>query len=298
MNLTNKNSFAKSVLITGVNGLLGSHVATILDKNGFKVFGTTRPGSKLQISNVELIELDLSSNWSPDILPQKIDLVLHFAQSQQFRNFPDGANDVFSVNVVSTQKLLEYARNSSVKHFIYTSTGGLYRNEKSQLNENSPINCVSKLGCYLGSKMCGEILTQNYSSFFYTSIIRPFFIYGRGQNRSMLIPRLYDKVKNSEQILLEGRDGLTINPIHVLDAAKTVLELILNPQSITFNMAGPQKISIREIADIVANYLGETAQYDFVEREPHDLIADISLMRKRFYEPKLLFANSLSDVRQ
>ena len=98
----------------------------------------------------------------------------------------------------------------------------------------------------------------------------------------MLLPRLYDKVKNSEQILLEGRDGLTINPIYVLDAAKRVLELIANPQSIIFNMAGAQKISIREIAYVVAYYLGETAQYDFVEREPHDLIADISFMQKTF----------------
>ena len=205
MKLTNNPSFVKSVLITGVNGLLGSHVANLLVRNGFKVFGTTRPGTKPKIGNIELIELDLSSDWSPNLLPQKIDIVLHFAQSQQFRNFPDGANDVFFINVVSTQKLLEYARNSSVKHFIYTSTGGIYRNGKSQLDENSPINCVSKLGSYLGSKMCGEIVTQNYSSFFCTSIIRPFFIYGRGQNRTMLLPRLYDKVKNSERILLEGR---------------------------------------------------------------------------------------------
>ena len=82
-----------------------------------------------------------------------------------------------------------------------------------------------------------------------------------------------------------------------MDAAKTVLELILNPQSLTFNMAGPQNISIREIVDVVANYLGKTVLYDFVEREPHDLIADIGLMQNLFHKPKLLFAQSLSDVR-
>ena len=83
-----------------------------------------------------------------------------------------------------------------------------------------------------------------------------------------------------------------------MDAAKTVLELILNPQSLTFNMAGPQNISIREIVDVVANYLGvKQFMADFVEREPHDLIADIGLMQNLFHKPKLLFAQSLSDVR-
>ena len=62
-------------------------------------------------------------------------------------------------------------------------------------------------------------------------------------------------------------------------------------------MAGPQNISIREIVDVVANYLGKTVLYDFVEREPHDLIADIGLMQNLFHKPKLLFAQSLSDDR-
>ena len=56
MKLTNNPSFVKSVLITGVNGLLGSHVANLLVRNGFKVFGTTRPGTKPKIGNIELIE--------------------------------------------------------------------------------------------------------------------------------------------------------------------------------------------------------------------------------------------------
>ena len=40
-------------------------------------------------------------------------------------------------------------------------------------------------------------------------------MYGVGQNRSMLIPRLFDNVKNSQPIQISGKDGIKINPINV-----------------------------------------------------------------------------------
>ena len=44
-------------------------------------------------------------------------------------------------------------------------SGGIYSQSKSKLNENSSIQKNNELGNYLGSKICGEILVQNYSLF-------------------------------------------------------------------------------------------------------------------------------------
>jgi UDP-glucose 4-epimerase len=234
-----------SIVITGANGLLGKALCETLLAENFKIFALVKKVPDKTLSGIEYVSCDFTNDL--DVLESlgQVDVVVHLAQSHRFRDFPDGAEDIFAVNVASTHKLLEYARKSSVSHFVYASTGGIYLNGKSAITENSPISSASQLGPYFGSKMCGEILTQNYSSCFFTSIIRPFFIYGAGQNRSMLIPRLYDKVSNSEPIELQGQNGIKINPIHVKDAARTVFELIRKPQSTTFNMAGSDRSSNR-----------------------------------------------------
>ena len=164
------------------------------------------------------------------------------------------------------------------------------------LQKSAPIIPVEKLGPYFSSKACGEILTQNYSSIFKTSIIRPFFMYGVGQNRSMLIPRLFDNVKNSQPIQISGKDGIKINPINVRDAANCILELIEKPENITFNLAGPEILSLREIVELMGKFLNKTPVFDYTHDTPKNLIADISLMKSHFYEPKLTLGDSIHDV--
>ena len=75
--------------------------------------------------------LDLSQNWSTDKLPRDFDVIIHLAQSSKFRNFPENALDVFNVNINTTAKLLDFAKNNSISKFIYTSSGGIYKKGKS-----------------------------------------------------------------------------------------------------------------------------------------------------------------------
>jgi len=81
---------------------------------------------------------------------------------------------------------------------------------------------LQNLGYYLGSKASSEILVQSYSKEMFVGIIRPFFMYGIGEKRNMLLPRLYDRIDNGEKIYLQGKDGIKINPVHVLDAVSAV----------------------------------------------------------------------------
>ena len=103
----------KHILITGYNGLIGDAlVEQLQDKTLFQLYGISRSVN----TKVSTFVLDLSTNWSDDILPKKIDLVIHLAQSEKFRDFPESANEVFHVNTLSTLKLLEYARKAGAKN--------------------------------------------------------------------------------------------------------------------------------------------------------------------------------------
>ena len=286
----------RTILVTGANGLLGSGILRRICLSKYTLVGINHSPINLRIGGVEYRNLDFASDWVTDSLPPKVDVIVHLAQSHSFRDFPNSALDVFKVNIESTACLLDYARQAGVKKFIYASSGGVYGNGAQAFKENSPIVPPGQLGYYLGSKACGEILVQSYASVFDVVVVRPFFIYGPGQNRSMLIPRLFDSVATGKPISLQGDNGIRINPIHVNDAASAVATAIDLNESATFNIGGPEVLSIRDICEGMGRYLGVEPIFEQQAGEPNDLIADISAMKQKLVVPRYSLLDSLDDV--
>ena len=283
-------------IVTGANGLLGRQLCRLLINSRSSVLGITSSRKDLDSDDMQYKYLDFTSDWSTQILPKKLDFIIHLAQSPKFRNFPDNALDVFKVNIESTARLLDYARQAGVKKFVYASSGGVYGNGTNAFNENAPIVPPGKLGYYLGSKACGEILVQSYASVFDVVVVRPFFIYCPGQNRDMLIPRLFDFVARGKPVTLHGESGIRINPIHVYDAASSVAAAINLNESATFNIGGPEVLSIRDICEGMGRYLGVDPVFEQQTGEPNDLIGDISAMRLKLAAPRHSLLDSLDDV--
>ena len=249
-----------------------------------------------RLSDVIYHLIDFAADWSIDSLPAKVDAVIHLAQSGKFRDFPGSALDVFRVNIEATARLLDYASNAGASHFIYASTGGVYGKGEKAFNENSPIVYPAQLGYYFGSKMCGEIMVQSYVSIMKIVILRPFFIYGPGQNRDMLIPRLMDNVSAGRPISLQGADGIRINPIHAWDAAAVINRALSLEQSATFNIAGSEVLSIRQICSEMGRYLGRNPIFQSQEGVAKDLIGDNMAMCKQLVAPKKHLLECFSDV--
>ena len=276
--------------------MLGKSLARMLIARGVNVFGVCRPNTSNNIDGVRSIEIDLSENWDTDVLPERIDCIFHLAQSSKFRDFPESSMDVFNVNINSTARLLDYAKGVGAQKFIYASTGGLYENGPKELNENAPLVPLGKLGHYYGSKACGEILVQSYASEFQVVIIRPFFIYGPNQKRGMLIPRLFDCVSSGKPIQLQGDEGIRINPVHAEDASCAVAGILEFEGNATFNVAGSQVLSIKQICDEIGENLNKIPSYEYLPGEPTDLVADISAMRSSLHETQKIFSESIQDI--
>jgi len=285
----------QSVIVTGANGLLGRAVLKRLgDKYDIWAFVHSQPESP--VPDVRYRVVDLSSDWSVNDMPKMADVIIHLAQSSKFRDFPEGSIDVFNVNIASTARLLDYAHRMKARQFIFASSGGVYGNSESAFKENSPIAPLGQLGYYLGSKMCGEILAQSYVSFLNVVVLRPFFIYGPGQNRAMLVPRLMDNIANGRPITLQGASGIRINPIHVEDAAAAVRAALSLQQSATFNIAGPDILSIREICEGMGFYHGQDPVFQIQPGDQQDLIGNNDAMCEQLIAPQRKLLQSLTDV--
>jgi nucleoside-diphosphate-sugar epimerase len=283
-----------NILITGITGLMGRHLSEELSNLGHNIYGVTR--RIYSKANYESVVIDMSSEWNISELPTNIDVIYHLAQSDKFRDFPTGAIDVFQVNINSTAKLLDYAKGNNVQSFIYASSGGIYGNGNEPFVENTPIAPFGELGYYLGSKACGEILVQSYANIFQVNIVRPFFLYGPTQKRDMLIPRLFDNIANGDLIQLGGKDGIKINPLHVKDAVKVLIALLSGSDSQTYNMAGPDVLSIREICEIFSNYIGKMPNFQQLDKSAKDLIADISLISNILHKPEIKLTEVVPEI--
>jgi UDP-glucose 4-epimerase len=286
-----------NILVTGATGLLGRElVSRLAEKNRVYIF--VRGTSKLTAAseNIIPIEGDLFG-LDVGILPNDIDVIYYLAQSRQFRNFPDGAIDTFEVNVYSPLKMADWAQKSGVKMFFYASSGGIYKNPNEPIKEFFDLNANEKNGFYLDGKLAAEILLRNYSKLFRTfAILRPFFIYGPGQDRGMLIPRLITNVLRGDEILLSGEDGIKINPIYSTDAAMAFAKLIDLEGEYIFNIAGSEAVSIRALADMIGNILNKEPVFKYIARAQYDLVADISLMKEMLCEQKVSLEDGLKMV--
>jgi nucleoside-diphosphate-sugar epimerase len=254
------------VIVTGANGLLGKALTKRLLYYEYEVFGLVRKSQhSINLENYHEIEFDLLADFNSEKLPKNIDTIVHLAQSPEFKNFPTSANDVFSVNTISTIKLLDYSRLNNVKKFIYASSGAIYQNSNNLISEESKIIEIGSANFYAITKLASEYLIGSYKEFMTTSILRFFFIYGPGQDSKMLFPTLASKVRDGRPITLNGPEGIRINPIHVLDAANKVHKFIESDLEGTFNISGRQSASIREICDLMGAALEVEAIYDVRE---------------------------------
>ena len=264
----------EKILITGVTGLLGFELNKKLSKN-FEVFQVAKTYNKNlgknQIVHNFLDELDLS------IFPRQLDYIFHLAQFRDFKNFPQNSKEIFTVNTLSTLSLINYGMDCGIKKFIYTSTGGLYRELDLPINENDSMKKLSELDFYCASKLSSELLISSYSKFMDVQILRPFFIFGPRQSDQMLIPRLIRNVNLGNTIYLSGEKGIQINPIFVEDAALILATLLRNPGSKQINIAGNEVISISQLATNIGEIIGRKPNFSYQAKQK-DLIGDNGLL--------------------
>ena len=257
-------------LITGATGLLGRNLVAMLGTD-YELFTLGNSASR---SKGESLQVNFSGDWAIDDLPKENDVIIHLAQSYHFREFPNKAIDIFNTNISSTAKLLDYAYKSGTSKFIYASTGGIYRPDKKLLTEDAELLAPNELTYYYASKLTSEMLASNYRNFFDVHVLRIFFMYGENQRSDMFLPNIINKIKSSSSVSLDGENGIFINPVHVEDVARAIINVINNGGPKTINAAGPEVLSIKEISNLVGELLHTQPIFEINPKQSINLVAD------------------------
>lgn len=286
----------QKIIVTGASGLIGTHFIAELDDK-YEVHALSRHVPGISGNNVIWHSADLEKEFDYSTLPKDAGALVYLAQSDHFRDFPGKAVDIFQVNTAQVLRALDFARSSGIKTFIYASSGGVYGFPEKGVAEDVTIPASGNLGFYLSSKLCAEILAENYAQFMNVVMLRFFFVYGAGQKRSMLIPRLVDNIRSGKPITLQGQDGIRVNPVHVSDAARAIHSAFDLQGCHKVNVAGPDILSLREICKIIGKKVGVKPIFESNTSAPTgNLIGDVESMQKLLCIPMKHFVDGIDDL--
>ncbi|CAM8663883.1 WcaG Nucleoside-diphosphate-sugar epimerases [Oxalobacteraceae bacterium] len=175
------------ILITGVGGFIGSHVARRFLQEGYAVVGVDdfSNGKPENVpAGVDLIEGDLAQRSTTLRIPSDCRKILHLAgQSSGEISFDDPVADL-EKNTVSTLNLIQFGIEHSVERFLYASSMSVYG-----AVEDAPISesrGCRPLSCYGVGKYASEGYLRVYQSKLPAVILRMFNVYGPGQDLSNL----------------------------------------------------------------------------------------------------------------
>jgi len=264
------------ILITGSTGFIGSWLVRrlMLDHELYCV--TRKEGSLPAHQQVHAIEQDLAELLDTNRLPASIDAIIHLAQSRHYRRFPERAQDIFQVNTASTARLLDYGREAKVKTFLLASSGGVCGYQPRPIVETDP---PAPLNFYLASKYAAECLVNAYADHFTAVTLRYFFVYGEGQ-RDMFMPSLVGRILDGTPVIIAGKTGVTMNPVHVSDVVEATARALHLQRSDTINVAGPDVVSVFEVAAMIGQLVGKAPVYAHEpDKGPLAMVASIEKMK-------------------
>lgn len=293
------------ILVTGGAGFIGSHVTKQLIDRGDTVvivdnfndyYDPQLKRDRIEIFlkryDCKVVEADIRDREAMGQLftEEKFDKVVHLAAMAGVRNSLRDPLLYEEVNVRGTTLLLEAARQSGVKNFVYASSSSVYGNN-TKLPFSESDNVDTPISPYAATKKSCELIAHVYSHIYGlpTTGLRFFTVYGPWGRPDMALFGFTDKIRRGEEIEVYNYGKMTRNFTYVDDIVSgilTVLDADLRYDIV--NIGGDKEEKLTRFIEVIEENLGMKAQQKLVPIQPGDVpstVADISKLRAMGWEP-------------
>lgn len=256
------------ILITGGAGFIGSQLALFLQSKKHTVFTLDNlkfgymdnlSGNKSLLSH--FILMDIRDSKLGKVM-KDIDIVFHIAGFVSLPRSNDDPYEAYSCNVAGTANVLEMARRNGVKKVIFASTAAVYENEITLPFDESVLPKPTLI--YAQTKKAAEDICKSFITMYGMdiTILRFFNVYGPHMDYrppSYLISYLIGCLLKKEVPILHSNGKQARDFVYVTDATKICEITMTHPKAKNevFNVGSGQTITIQEIFDLIAKYLGE-----------------------------------------
>ncbi len=304
-----------TILVTGVAGFIGSHVAEKLLKRGDIVIGVDEVNDyyDLKQKNANLEILKKYSNfifYKKDIgnfedmtqifKKNNIEYVAHIAARAGVRPSIVDPFIYEHSNIKATLNLLELSKNN-VKNFVLTSSSSVY-GDRTDAPFRETDNTDFPISPYAATKKSTESLAYTYHHLYKlnVNIIRPFTLYGP-RGRPDMAPFLFTKWIIEETPIKKFGDGTSRRDYtYIDDFVNGFVNAIDRPLGYEiFNLGNSSPVTLNEFISTIEKQVGKKALIKQMPMQAGDVsltYADISKAKKLLgYEPKIKLKEGMEE---
>jgi UDP-glucose 4-epimerase len=297
------------VLITGVAGFIGSHLARALVDRGDSVRGLDNfaTGKRENLTGValELLELDLRDADGVKAACAGMDYILHEGALPSVPRSVEDPVTSHAVNLNGTLNVLAGAKAAGVQRVVFAASSSAYGNQPGFPRVETMV--PMPMAPYPVQKVAGEMYMQSYWRVYglETVCLRYFNIFGprqdAGSQYSGVMARFIQQMLKSEQPMIfgDGEQGRDFTYVaNVVEANLLALSAASDQVAgRVFNVACGERHTLNETYRELAELIGFALppQYGPERRgDVKDSLADIGAVKSAMgYEPTVGFREGL-----
>lgn len=284
-----------TILVTGADGFIGSHLTEALVRQGYKVrafvyynsfnsWGWLDNCDEDVKGNFEVFAGDIRDPHGVKEAMKGCEAVLHLAALIAIPFSYHSPDSYVDTNIKGTLNVLQAARELGVKRVIHTSTSEVYGTAQFvPINENHPLQGQSP---YSATKIAADQLAHSFYASFGLPVItiRPFNTYGPRQSARAVIPTVITQIANGEHVIKLGALTPTRDFNYVQDTVEGFIAALEGNSGLgeVINIGSNFEISIGETARLIAESMGVSI----------DLISDEVRIRPKNSEVERLWADN------
>lgn len=264
----------KTVVVTGADGFIGSHVTQRLIAEGANVKALCVYNSNgsygwlddLSTAERDAVDLQLGDIRDAEFVSDLVkgaDVVLHLAALIAIPYSYQAPRSYVETNVVGTLNVLEGVRRHGVGRLVNTSTSEVYGTPKTV-----PITIENELrgqSPYSATKIAADKLCEAWASSFETPVmvLRPFNTYGPRQSARAVIPTVLQQMVGGAEKIHLGSLTPRRDFTFVMDTADgffraATADIPLTGQVIQLGTG--YDVSIGDLVEMAAKVTGSTAE--------------------------------------
>ncbi len=263
----------KTVLVTGADGFIGSHLTEELVKKGYSVkafalynsfntWGWLDTLPKDVMEDIEVFTGDVRDPNGVRTAMQDVDEVFHLAALIAIPFSYHSPDSYVDTNIKGTLNVLQAARDLGTERILVTSTSEVYGTAQYvPIDEKHPYQGQSP---YSATKIGADRLAESFYRSFNLplSIVRPFNTYGPRQSARAVIPTIISQLLAGKEEIKLGSLTPTRDFNYVKDTAAGFIAIAESDKTIgqEINIATQQEISIGALAKEIISQINPEAR--------------------------------------
>ena len=262
----------KTVLVTGADGFIGSHLVELLVSEGYKVKALSQYNSFNHwgwleditcLKDIEVVNGDVRDPHYCKRITKGVDAVFHLAALIAIPYSYVAPDSYVDTNVKGTLNICQAALENGVQRIIHTSTSEVYGTAQYvPIDESHPLQPQSP---YSASKIGSDAMAMSFFNAFDLplTIARPFNTYGPRQSARAVIPTIITQIASGKKQIKLGDVSPTRDFNYVADTCRGFLELARCDKAIgeTVNIGSNYEISVGDTLELIRELMGSDVEF-------------------------------------